>query len=64
MDVSYSYGQRHIVVPKKIPIVQITPGDRGMVKKGVAVFLVAGQTPKGLITNSISVGEKGKAPPM
>jgi len=64
MDVSYSYGTRHIVVPAKVPIVQITAGDKAMVKKGVAVFIVAGPTPGGLMSNSVAVGEKGKAPPM
>jgi hypothetical protein len=64
MDVTYSYGTRHIVVPSKVPIVQITAGDKALIKKGVAVFIVAAQTPGGLMSNSVSVGEKGKAPPM
>ncbi len=64
MDVVYSYGTRHIIVPPKVPIVQITGGDKAMIKKGVAVFIVAAQTPTGLISNSVSIGEKGKAPPM
>jgi hypothetical protein len=64
MDVSYSYGVRHILVPPKVPIVQITAGDKALVKKGVAVFMVAAQTPNGLVANSVSVGEKGKAPAM
>ena len=64
MDVTYSYGTRHIVVPPKIPIVQITAGDKAMIKKGVPVFMVAAQTPNGLMANSVSIGEKGKSPPM
>jgi hypothetical protein len=64
-DVSYSTGVRHIVVPPHIPIVQITPGDRSMLKPGAKVFLIAVQTPAGgLVTNGAAVGEHGKAPPM
>jgi hypothetical protein len=65
LDVSYSTGARHIVVPAKVPIVQITPGDRTQLKPGVKVFLVAGKTPAGdLVTNGVAIGENGKAPPM
>ena len=56
---------RHIVVPPKVPIVQITPGDRSMLKPGVKVFLIAVKTPSGaLVTNGAAVGDHGKAPPM
>lgn len=65
LDVSYSTGVRHIVVPPKTPIVQITPGDRGQLKPGVKVFLVAIKTPDGaLVTNGAAIGAHGKAPPM
>ena len=65
LDVSYSTGVRHIVVPPKTPIVQITPGDRTMVKVGTKVFLIAIKTPAGaLVTNGLAIGEPGKAPPM
>jgi hypothetical protein len=65
IDVSYSTGVRHIVVPPSAPIVQITPGDRSLVKPGARVFLIAITTPSGaLATNGVAVGEGGKAPPM
>src|SRR5579872_2829344 len=66
MDVSYPNGTRHIVVPPDVPIVQITGGgDHALVKAGVPVFVVAIAGPDGaLVTNSISVGENGAAPPM
>ena len=65
LDVSYSTGTRHIVVPPNVPIVQITPGDRAMVKPGTKVFLVAIHTPNGgLASNGVAIGEGGKAPPM
>lgn len=63
--VSYSTGQRKITVPAKVPVVQITNGDRSMVKTGARVFLVAFPKPGGgQIAGSVAVGEKGAAPPM
>jgi hypothetical protein len=65
LDVSYSSGVRHIVVPPGTPIVQITPADRALAQPGTKVFVVAGSTASGgLITNSVVVGENGAAPPM
>ena len=64
IDVSYSTGTRHIVVPPNTPIVQIVPADRALIKPGVKVFIAAFPTPAGLVANSVAVGEAGKAPPM
>jgi hypothetical protein len=64
LDVSYPTGQRHITVPANVPVVQITPGKREMLKVGVPVFMVVGKTPNGFVTNSVSVGENGAKPPM
>jgi hypothetical protein len=64
LDVSYSYGQRHITVPAKVPVVQITPGTREMLKVGLPVFMVVGKTPNGLVAGSVSIGENGARPPM
>jgi hypothetical protein len=64
LDVSYSYGQRHITVPANVPVVQIGPGKREMVKVGVPVFMVVQKASTGMMTNSISVGENGAKPPM
>ena len=64
LDVSYSYGQRHITVPASVPVVQITPGTREMLKVGAPVFMVVGKTPTGLTANSVSIGENGAKPPM
>ena len=63
--VSYSTGERKITVPPKVPVVQITNGDRTLVKPGAKVFLVGFPKPGGgQIAGSIAVGEKGAAPPM
>lgn len=66
LQVSYPTGQRKIVVPAKVPVVQITGGDRTMVKPGAKVFLMAFPKPGGggLITGAVAVGDKGSAPPM
>jgi hypothetical protein len=64
LDVSYSYGQRHITVPAKVPVVQITGGTRDMVKIGTPVFMVVQKTANGMMAGSISVGENGAKPPM
>ena len=64
LDVSYPNGQRHITVPANVPVVQITPGKREMLKVGLPVFMVVGKTANGLMTNSVSIGENGAKPPM
>lgn len=65
LDVSYSTGTRHIVVPPNVPIVQITGGARTQLRPGVAVFLVAQPVAGGaLATNAVSIGVGGKPPPM
>src|SRR5205085_10610692 len=38
LDVDYTYGKRHITVPANVPVVQIGPGKREMVKVGTPVF--------------------------
>lgn len=66
LQVSYPTGQRKIVVPPNVPVVQIVNGDRAMVKPGAAVFLLAFPKPGGggLITGAVAVGDKGSVPPM
>ena len=65
LQVSYSTGTRKIVVPAKVPVVQITNGDRSMVKAGTPVFLVAFPKPGGgSIAGSVAVGVNGAKPPM
>src|SRR5579872_2499960 len=64
LDVSYSYGQRHITVPANVPVVQIAPGQRALVKVGTPVFMVVQKTPNGMVAGSISVCENGAKPAM
>ena len=64
LDVSYPTGKRHITVPANVPVVQITPGTKEMLKVGLPVFMVVGKTPNGLVAGSVSIGENGAKPPM
>ncbi|WP_293676499.1 hypothetical protein [uncultured Phenylobacterium sp.] len=65
LEVDYGNGRRKVTVSRNIPIVQIADGQRQQVKKGVPVFLIAGPGPGGaLVTNAVTVGEGGSAPPM
>jgi len=64
LDITYPTGQRHVVVPKNVPVVQMGPGDRTMVKPGAHVFIIAAKAPSGLITNMVVTGVNGAAPPM
>ena len=66
LEVAYNgSGLRHIVVPAKVPVVQITGGTRDLVKVGTPVFMVVRKNPDGtLATGSVSVGENGAKPAM
>jgi hypothetical protein len=65
LDVTYPDGERKIVVPPGVPIVQFTNGDRSMIKPGIAAFLIVVKTPAGGLTaNGIAIGENGAKPPM
>ena len=65
LDITYPTGAKHVVVPKNVPVVQMGPGDRTMIKPGAKVFILAGKAPSGgLITNMVVTGVNGAAPPM
>jgi hypothetical protein len=65
LDITYPTGARHVTVPKNVPVVQMGPGDRTMIKPGAHVFIIAGKKPDGgLITNMMVTGVNGVAPPM
>ena len=63
--VRYPHGSRRIVVPKHIPIVEFANGERTLIKRGVAAFLIVAKGPKGgLLSSGIAIGEHGARPPM
>ncbi len=65
LQVSYPNGERSIIVPPNVPIVQITPGERSLAKAGAPAFLIVVKAPDGsLSSQGIAVGENGAVPPM
>jgi hypothetical protein len=63
--VSYPNGERKIVVPPGIPIVQVENGDRSQIKPGIPAFLLVGKAPDGTpAAGFISIGVNGSKPPM
>ncbi|MEX5554897.1 DUF5666 domain-containing protein [Pseudomonas pergaminensis] len=65
LTVKYKGGEQKIVVPEDVPIVNLEPGDRSLLKPGVKVVLFAAQGADGTITaQAISAGKDGVTPPM
>ncbi|MGZ0718108.1 DUF5666 domain-containing protein [Pseudomonas palleroniana] len=65
LTVKYKGGEQKIVVPEGVPIVNLEPGDRSLLKAGVKVVLFAAKGPDGTITaQAISAGKDGVTPPM
>ena len=65
LQVSYPNGERKIVVPPGVPIVQFTNGERSQIKPGLPAFLIIAKTPEGgLASRGIVIGENGAKPPM
>jgi hypothetical protein len=64
LEVSYPNGERKVVVPKSVPIVQFTSGTRGDLKPNIPAFVVVIQTPNGPAAVNVAIGENGATPPM
>ncbi|KTC42982.1 hypothetical protein [Pseudomonas sp. L5B5] len=65
LTVNYKGGQQKILVPDDVPIVNLAPGDRSLLKAGVKVVMFVTQGADGKLTaQSISAGKDGVAPPM
>ncbi|WP_404938724.1 hypothetical protein [Pseudomonas sp. JDS08PS003] len=65
LTVNYKDGQQKILVPDDVPIVNLAPGDRSLLKAGVKVVMFVTQSADGKLTaQSISAGKDGVAPPM
>ncbi len=68
LDIKYNgrggTGVRHVVVPPGTPIVEMTQGDRAIIKPGatVLVFVQKGAD-GGLTSGGVLTGEGGKPPP-
>lgn len=65
ITVNYKGGQKKIVIPDDVPIVNLVPADRSLLKPGVKVVLQALKADNGALNAvSISAGENGVTPPM
>jgi hypothetical protein len=65
ITVNYKGGQKKIVIPDDVPIVNLVPGDRSLLKPGVKIVLQAQKDASGTLQAlSISAGENGVTPPM
>jgi hypothetical protein len=65
LTLTYPGGQQTVVVPPKIPIVQLEPGDRSELVVGAHVIAFAAPGPDGkLVAQRLTVGKGGVVPPM
>ncbi|MEB0077246.1 DUF5666 domain-containing protein [Pseudomonas sp. CCI3.2] len=65
MTVKYKGGEKTVVVPDDVPIVNLVPGDRSLLKPGVKIVLFAQKAADNSMTAlSVSAGENGITPPM
>jgi len=65
ITVNYKGGQKTIVIANDVPVVNLVPGDRSLLKPGVKVVLFAQKAADGSLTaQGISAGENGVTPPM
>jgi len=65
LTVSYKGGNIVVHVPTDVPVVTFAPADKGDLKPGAPVFVVATKAPDGHYTAArLTVGKDGVAPPM
>ncbi|HEY4296338.1 MAG TPA: DUF5666 domain-containing protein [Paraburkholderia sp.] len=65
ITVKYKDGEKKILIPQDVPIVNLQPGDRSLLVPGAKVVLFAHKEADGSMTaNFISAGVKGVTPPM
>jgi hypothetical protein len=65
LTVTYSGGEKTIIVPQDTPIVTYEPGSRTLLVANAHIILFGTRAPDGKVTaNRISVGKDGLVPPM
>ena len=66
LTLKYKDGEKKIIVPPDAPIVAFAPGDKGDLKPGVKIFIVAAkkQADGSLQAPRINYGKDGLTPPM
>ncbi|EHP40247.1 hypothetical protein OR16_26653 [Cupriavidus basilensis OR16] len=65
ITVKYPDGEKRIVIPNDVPIVNLEPGDRSLLVPGAHIVLFASKGADGALTaRFISAGKQGVVPPM
>jgi hypothetical protein len=65
ITVTYPHGERRLIVPKSVPIVEFTDGERAQVKPGIPAFLIVAKSADGALSSmGVAIGENGAKPPM
>ncbi|WP_454721034.1 MULTISPECIES: hypothetical protein [Cupriavidus] len=65
ITVKYPEGEKRIVIPGDVPIVNLEPGDRSLLVPGAHVVLFASKAADGALTaRFVSAGKNGVVPPM
>ncbi|HXS28857.1 MAG TPA: hypothetical protein VN730_14430 [Steroidobacteraceae bacterium] len=65
VTVTYPHGERRLIVPRNVPIVEFTNGERSQVKPGIPVFLIVASSSGGALSSTgVAIGENGAKPPM
>jgi hypothetical protein len=60
----YKGGAQTVIIPPNAPIVTFQNGTPAMLVPGAHVFVIATQSPSGLVARAVNVGEHGLVPPM
>ncbi|QDQ81506.1 hypothetical protein [Paraburkholderia megapolitana] len=65
VTINYKGGEKKVVIPQDVPIVNLEPGDRSLLVPGAHVVLFAHkEADSSLAANFISAGKNGVVPPM
>src|SRR5215471_6032654 len=65
IHVKYKEGESEFTVGPEVPIVAYVAGDRGLLKPGASIFIIAQKKPDGTLTTGRVTAEKnGVKPPM
>jgi hypothetical protein len=64
MTVTYKGGEKTVVVPSNVPVVELEPGDRSMLKPGAKVVVFGPVNGTTAMAKRIVIGEDGVKPPM